>query len=613
MESFEAPPYEEEPYEEFSSWSSFVSQACSVRSQMVAVCGHSLRASYEAVKRVALWSYRLALFLYRWPSASAFLFWLVAVFYFRHSLMASHARVLHQLKNTHWDVTTIRNIHWNATTAVRGGTLLLAESHLLLHELSHLSRVSQFLVTAFAAVLLCSLLRFMTPKKIKRRREQDLFRVACGHFTYANTRYYRDPASNVVYKVEPKGCSVDGGPLVSPKLTCNQKKAISQRVSYDYTFTPLDSLPVAESFMLQSPPPRPEPFGQINKTVVFIAVEVHGASGVRDVPIGVGFRFENWIVTNKHLFYGDPNFLGRNYDEIVLTTYQRDKGGKEVVNRVKVQRPEGISPSTRSGQLITGTWEDQIAFQFPDSLFSRLGLRPLTLKNFVALGEGPIKVYGLSGDAQPEPLIATGAVKMDYDLYPFGSMSHTASTFSGWSGSPIYLVPSVGEPAGLVRVVGVHAGGDPNNGRNIGVSCLAVRDFLSHLVLRTHGPPAVPAELLRGYQATLEAESAENRKKQMAPRYAQDHDPTTLETRYGVTMGTARDYEKFEDEEHETQGDDFYEHTQKGKKHHRGRHERDQDLTEARIRQDAAHAARKVGGNEQDPTEFARGILSFQA
>jgi len=610
MASFEAPPYEEEPCEEFSVWSSALHSARTLGARVFVVCERSCRALVFSSGRALCRTARACwLALSRHPLLVGSLLCVAFGSLYREELSpfldATRARLQAFLSGLHeQDFPS-----WFQKPQ-DPAELLLSDPLLVPIATSSPSFTFQ---AGCVGLVVCALSRVLSPltRKISKKRDRDLFRTAVGHFTYANTRYFRDHVTGVVYKVEPTGCSVQDGPLISPKLTFYGKKPPSQRMSYGYSFTPLDSLPLAESFILHSPPARPEPFGQINKTVVFIAVEVHGVSGVRDVPIGVGFRFENWIITNKHLFYGDASFVGTNYHEIVLTTFQKDRNGKDVIKRVKVDRPEGISPSFGVGKKITGTWEDQIAFKFPDSLFSQLGLRPLTLKNFVALGEGPIKVYGLSGDAQPEPLAATGAIKMDYDLYPFGSMSHTASTFPGWSGGPIFLMPSIGEPAGLVRVVGVHAGGDPNNGRNIGISCLAVRDFLTHLVVRTHGPPEVPAQLLRGYQATLDAESAENRKKQMAPRYGKDVDPTTVDAGYGVSMGTAQDYSKFEEYDDQDDNYDYEDHVQpKGKKkQNRNRHERDQDLTDSRLRQDAAHEARRkaVGNLDLDPEEHARG------
>lgn len=264
--------------------------------------------------------------------------------------------------------------------------------------------------------------------RILRYRAYRYLNVNTGHFYSGGRMYYRADPDGPLYRVDlrkTKGTDLAGS-LLAPE--------------YDYSPVGGSFLGFSESTLAGSHPVKRIPHSALPQGIVVLF------DG--ETVAGVGWRYENTLVTARH--------LAENASELWV------QGAK---SRVRVNTCFTTPP--RENYENTGA--DIASAEIPQSTWSQIGSKCMKRTQLSARGSGRVRVYGADAEGIYESfgdLVVNGLEQSKH-----GTVSYKVSTLPGFSGSPVILRTATGG----VAIVGMHICGDyAKNGRNHGACAAAL-------------------------------------------------------------------------------------------------------------------------------------------
>jgi len=331
-----------------------------------------------------------------------------------------------------------------------------------------------------------------------RYRAYRYLNVNTGHFYSGGRMYFRADADGPLYRVDlkkTKGTDLTGS-LLSPE--------------YDYISVGGSFLGFSESTLAGSHPVKRIPTSALPQGIVVL---FEG-----ETVAGVGWRYENTLVTARH--------LAENASELWV------QGAK---SRVRVNTCFTTPPVEKYEQ----TGADIASAELPQSTWSQIGSKSMKRTQLSTRGSGRVRVYGADAEGIYESfgdMIVNGLEQSKY-----GTVSYKVSTLPGFSGSPVILRTATGGNA----IVGMHICGDyAKNGRNHG-ACAAA------LSLHLNGTISAGAKVTVG--ALLSESSVYSDKQEMFSRW-EDLEDFTLNDKEEVVRDIYHDDDVWDREDREIRG-----------------------------------------------------------
>jgi len=263
--------------------------------------------------------------------------------------------------------------------------------------------------------------------------------VKTGHFTADGKLYFRETVDSPLYRVElkkSKGADPVTGNLCSP----------------EYEYTPVHKPFIG--FLSESTLTGAAPVSRL-KDKALPAGLVTLFDG--DIVAGVGFRYDDRLVTARHLI--------ENVQDLWV---QGSQGRVQIVNPV-VQTPPV--------ENFEHTGADVCTVEIPQKAWSQISCKALHRGQLSSKGNGRVVVYGADREGLYQ---STGELHANgKEQKTKGTIGYRVNTLPGFSGSPVLMRNQNGQ----MSIVGMHICGDySRENRNHGVCASALSLMLNGTV-----------------------------------------------------------------------------------------------------------------------------------